>query len=97
MTALDSPLRPREDWEFVRKSWREVGSAALLGAGVLKNAPGTWRIGVAVGWKVEAAMVDLPVLLPVLLNQSLVGLLSITTAADARASRPQKLYRESSS
>jgi hypothetical protein len=68
-----------------------------LGAGVLKNAPGTWRIGVAVGWKVEAAMVDLPELLPGLLNHSLPGLLSIAAAADARASRSQKLYRESSS
>ena len=31
---------------------RRATGLFLLGAGVLKNAPGIWRIGVAVGWKV---------------------------------------------
>ncbi len=31
---------------------RRATGLFLVGAGVLKNAPGIWRIGVAVGWKV---------------------------------------------
>ncbi len=38
--------------ESPKFSRRLTGGLFLAGAGVLRNAPGIWRIGVAVGWKV---------------------------------------------
>lgn len=51
--ALDVvPVWELETGPGVSLNRRRRTASFLVGAGVLKNAPGTCRIGVAVGWKV---------------------------------------------